>query len=75
MSLRLAIARELPFLDLRSLAFSDEDFLALTAAFPHTGVTTCRVSETGKGCGVGERKTCSEPYFEISVLSIINSFK
>ncbi len=55
-SLRLAIARELPFLDLRSLAFSDEDFLALTAAFPHTGVTTCRVSETGKGCGGWRKK-------------------
>lgn len=49
--------RELPFLDLRSLAFSDEDFLALTAAFPHTGVnTTWRVSVTGKDVGVWTKK-------------------
>ena len=32
-----SLSRQLPFLDLRSLAFSDEDFLALTAAFPDTG--------------------------------------
>ena len=29
--------RQLPFLELRGLGYSDEDLLALTAAFPYTG--------------------------------------
>ena len=29
--------RKLPFLDLRGLGYSDEDLLALAAAFPYTG--------------------------------------
>lgn len=72
--------RELPFLDLRSLAFSDEDFLALTAAFPHTGVNmTWRVSVTRKGCvGLDKERYVQSCILRFLVLFnqiILNDFK
>jgi len=50
------LGRELPFLDLRSLAFSDEDFLALTAAFPHTG--TLERLDLGDNSKISDRSAC-----------------
>lgn len=50
------LGRQLPFLDLRSLAFSDEDFLALTAAFPDTGVL--EQLDLGDNSKISDRSAC-----------------
>ncbi|CAE7478380.1 unnamed protein product [Symbiodinium natans] len=50
------LGQQLPFLDLRGLGYSDEDLLALTAAFPYAGILE-RV-DLGQNSKITNRSVC-----------------